>query len=230
MSESEAALPQDFASGKAFINQWTDICFGVLVAPIRTFQELSEHDSFPVTNDRLCGALLTVLLANIVCAMATSAGCAEDATGAIFASIFAGLFNWFGLASVLSLLSGWLAKSVVPYRTALLSVGWTFLPMIFAGPLSCLRLLGPVHSLIATIPTIWMLYLLWVAADRCMDLGTRKMFALYNFRTADFSIRIFVLGVRSRNCAGEHRLSGSRAEICNRHCRTNLHRQNRFEH
>ena len=139
MSESQTAVPIDFAS----CNQWTDICLRVLVAPVRTFEELSEHTNFPVTNNSLDGAAITVLLAHVVSGLVTDGGAqASEIPTTIFAAIFGGAVSWFGLAAVLTILSGWLSKSAVPYRTSLLCIGWTFLPMIFQAPLSCFRLFG----------------------------------------------------------------------------------------
>ncbi len=175
MSESDVTL-QPAASG---VNQWADIFYGLLVAPVRTMRVLTEDESLAANNQTVYGALIMVVLANAISGAVDASVIGTSPSLAILLSaVFQGLVMWLALSAILHIVCGWVSKHEVSLRTALICVGWAFMPLIFVGPMSCFRSLGLVYNFLAIVPVLWMLYLQWLVFDHSLAVGPVRMFAL----------------------------------------------------
>ncbi|CAN5577391.1 hypothetical protein BH10CYA1_BH10CYA1_22200 [soil metagenome] len=178
MSEAEEAILPAAATANE-VNQWADIFYGLLVAPIRTIEILTDDEALGASYKTVVGAGVMVLLANGI------SGCVDAATSgsrpsvAILISVeFQAIVMWLALSAIVHIVCGWASKREVSLRTALVSVGWAFMPLIFAGPMSCFRSLGIVYNLLAAIPLLWMCYLQWLVFNHSLAIGSVRMFAL----------------------------------------------------
>jgi hypothetical protein len=175
MSESEVTL-QPAASD---VNQWADIFYGLLVAPDRTMRVLSEDESLAANNQTVYGALIIVVLANAISgAVDASVIGTSPSLPILLSAVFQGLVMWLALSAILHIVCGWVSKREVSLRTALICVGWAFMPLIFIGPMSCFRALGSVYNFLAIIPVLWMFYLQWLVFAHSLEVGPVRMFAL----------------------------------------------------
>jgi hypothetical protein len=178
MSEAEVTLPTTSNSTNE-INQWADIFYGLLVAPIRTIEILTDDEALGATYKTVLGAAVMVLLANGI------SGCVDAATSGVrpdFAILFSVEFQaivmWLALSALVHIICGWVSKREVAFSTSLVGVGWAFMPLVFAAPMSCFRTLGIVYNLLAAIPILWMCYLQWLVFNHSLAIGSVKMFAL----------------------------------------------------
>lgn len=185
MSDLEGALPiadesvLPAATTTNEVNQWADICYGLLVAPIRTIEILTDDDALGASYKTVLGAGVMVLLANGI------SGCVDAATSgsrpslAILISVeFQAIVMWLALSAIVHIVCGWASKRDVSLRTAMVSVGWAFMPLIFSGPMSCFRSLGFAYNFLAAIPILWMCYLQWLVFNHALAVGSVRMFAL----------------------------------------------------
>src|SRR5205085_2394269 len=102
-----------------------DIFYGLLVAPIRTIEILTDDESLGASCKTVVGAGLMVLLANGI------SGCVDAATSGNSPSIpilisveFSALVMWLALSAILHIVCGWASKREVSMLTALVSVVW----------------------------------------------------------------------------------------------------------
>ncbi|HEY9731439.1 MAG TPA: YIP1 family protein [Drouetiella sp.] len=178
MSESEVTLPATSNSTNE-INQWADIFYGLLVAPIRTIEILTDDEALGATYKTVLGAAVIVLLANGI------SGCVDAGTSGVRPTLpvlisaeFQGIVMWIALSALVHIICGWVSKRDVSFTTSLVGVGWAFMPLVFAAPLSCFRFLGIFYNLLAAIPILWMVYLQWLVFNHSLSIASVKMFAL----------------------------------------------------
>src|SRR3954470_9553287 len=86
MSESEEViLPA--AATKNEVNQWADIFYGLLVAPIRTIEILTDDEALGASYKTVIGAGLMVLLANGISGSVDAATSGNRPSAAILISV-----------------------------------------------------------------------------------------------------------------------------------------------
>ena len=177
MSETEATLPA--ASKTSELNQWADIFYGLLVAPIRTIEVLTDDDALGATAKTVLGAAVMVLLANGISGCVDAANSGARPTLPILISVeFQAIVMWLALSALVHIICGWVSKREVAFSTSLVGVGWAFMPLVFAAPMSCFRSFGIVYDLLAAIPILWMCYLQWLVFNHSLAIGSVRMFAL----------------------------------------------------
>jgi hypothetical protein len=177
MSDLEITLPPVDSTND--VNQWADIFYGLLVAPIRTIEVLTGDEALGASYKTVCGAGVMVLLANAISGCVDAGVSGNRPTMAILLSVeFQGLVMWLALSALLHIVCGWASARHVSLRTALVSVGWAFMPLIFTGPMSCFRSLGFAYNFLAAIPILWMCYLQWLVFSHSLAIDSVRMFAL----------------------------------------------------
>lgn len=175
MSQADLALTPNVSD----TNQWPEIFYGMLVAPDKTMTVLSEDPEIATSRKTVWGALVIVLLSHAISGSTESGGTGVIPSLAIvLGALFQGAVGWLALSSILYILCGWLSKRELAFNTTLICVGWAFLPLIFAGPVSCFHVFKPIYPLLSAIPIVWMFYLQWLAFEHCLSMSGVKMFAL----------------------------------------------------
>lgn len=176
MSDAEATLPIPKTNE---LNRWADIFYGLLVAPISTINFLTDDEALQPTFKTVAGAAVMVLLANGISGIVAASTSGNQPTMPIVCSVeFEAVVMWLALSAIVHIICGWVSKREVSFSTSLVSVGWAFMPLVFAAPMSCFRSLGFIYTLLSTIPVLWMCYLQWLVFNHALAIGTVRMFAL----------------------------------------------------
>ncbi len=177
MSDTDVTLPAPSSTSE--VEQWADIFYGLLVAPIRTIEVLTDDEALAPTWKTILGAAITVLLANGISGSVDASNNGLRPTIAILISVeFEAVVLWLALSALVHIICGWVSKREVAFSTSLVGVGWAFMPLVFAAPMSCFRSLGIVYNVLAAIPILWMCYLQWLILNHSLAIGTVRMFVL----------------------------------------------------
>ncbi|HEY9677914.1 MAG TPA: hypothetical protein V6C76_07885 [Drouetiella sp.] len=177
MTESEAVIDQ--SSPLLEISSWTDVFYGLMVAPIRTIEFLTHDEAFAEKTSTVVGASLIVLLSNGISGIVDAGAEGNKPTLPIFIGIeFQAIVMWLALAAILHIVCGWVAKREVDFKVSLVSVGWAFMPLVFAGPMSCFSSLGLIYNLLSSIPVLCMCALQWLVFSHSLSIGPVRTFAL----------------------------------------------------
>ena len=160
---------------------WLDICFGILVSPLKTLGVISNPELYAPRLSALIGSMLAVIITALSnsCVGMHSLGSSELA-GNTIASILANLFFWLVLAIFLRLLAA-LINVQASIRSCLIVTGWAFLPLIFKASAACFSNVTPAGDLLSLGISIWFLILLVFAFDSLLKLGRLKTFAFMLF-------------------------------------------------
>jgi len=156
---------------------WTDLFYGVMVAPVRTLNFLTDESQITINNHELLGASILVMLSFGISGVVGSGFdmSVESLVSFVFVLI-TGLLTWITLSCILYLACGWLAHRHIQFRQTLTATGWAFLPLIFTAPISCFKiLLSQAYPVVAMLPFIWMVYLQFVAFDQSISSGSAKV-------------------------------------------------------
>lgn len=178
MSDSFAAQnPQDNAPQKPATPRavpstqpgWIDIFLGTLVAPRQTFRLLSEREPVQSNFAGACMAVLLVFLLDGVRDL--SAKTLEFAAFTIPMSLIGGVVTWLAVAGAVGLAGLAFGQPRYKFGAIVSTMGWSFLPWLFMGPVCCLQnLLGNATALFALAPAIWVFVLQLTAIGETYDL------------------------------------------------------------
>src|SRR3974390_2914189 len=104
---------------------WTDIFFGVLTHPYKTFLYLQDPAKFPPDNAALSGAAAVVFMGSLI---ETASQIALSSSGVMLIQLVVGLagsyFGWLALSSLLHLASIATTGVKANFRSVYLVIAW----------------------------------------------------------------------------------------------------------
>ncbi|HEY9712758.1 MAG TPA: Yip1 family protein, partial [Chroococcales cyanobacterium] len=155
----------------------------ILTAPLNTMQAIMAPEA-PLDGKRL--GRKTCLLVVLVSAISGLASASPDfpagPTVIAVGAILGGLINWIALSWLLHIFSNWVTSHHVTFKSCLIGVGWSFLPMIFDAPVSCFRpLLHHFYYPALGALWVWSAYILWLAFKEAMQMSTLRAVLLFLF-------------------------------------------------
>lgn len=179
---TESALPSSSNNSKNsdsssnFWQCWADTFYGVITAPITTFDRLADPDD-DQNKTGLPGAFLCVLIGMGLTAFIRYNPHDQSTLLNVASFLFGGMTNWLFLSYVLVLASAVLNRRI-KFKTALTVTGWGLLPFIFFPPTGLFKHVKIVFFLLATLPAFWLLFLQWQAFKSSLKLSAPKLIAL----------------------------------------------------
>ena len=167
---------------------WIDTFIGVLLHPQLTFEYLCRLNATQLTG--LTGAVVLIALVfGLEGLRLSSASHLKWAFLNVPLAIIGGLIIWLGLAGVLCLTAACFNMPQDRIRGALVTLGWSFLPLIFLSPLVLYRpLFGPATILLMAIPLLWTFILQLLAITESFKLKGWQTITLVFLVPALFSI------------------------------------------
>lgn len=178
MTEDALNNPQLSAStsNSNFLERWADTFYGVITAPISTFQRLADPDSDP-NKTGLPGALLVVFIGMGLTAFIRFNPKDPSTLLNVAGFMTGGFTNWLFLTYILVLISVALNRRI-KFANALTMTGWALLPFVFFAPVGCFKHVKILFLLLATLPAFWLLFLQWLAFKSSLRLSAAKLLAI----------------------------------------------------
>lgn len=164
------------AVSSSFWQRWADTFYGVITAPISTFDRLADSDN-DQTKTGLLGAFMCVAIGMGLTAFIRFNPHDQSSILNVAGFFFGGLTNWLFLSYILVLASAVLNRRI-KFSTALTVTGWGFLPFVFFPPLGLFKHVKVLFILLATLPAFWLLFLQWQAFKSSLKLSAPKLIAL----------------------------------------------------
>ncbi|MBY0357715.1 MAG: YIP1 family protein [Candidatus Obscuribacterales bacterium] len=131
---------------------WIECFLGTILAPSSVFKILVDENN--KNNRYLIGSLFAVIVVYAAAGIALSS---ESSSSAILVntlgSIFSGLVIWLLTVFTVGLAAVCFGKDKHTLRSLALTVGWSMVPLIFIGPLSCLP--APLLAFLALLLLCW---------------------------------------------------------------------------
>jgi hypothetical protein len=167
---------------------WIDTFTGVMLHPQQTFEHLCRLNATQLTG--LTGAaVLVVLVFALEGLRLSSASQLKWAFLNVPLAVIGGVIIWLGLAGVLCLTAACFNTPQDRVRSALVTLGWSFLPLIFLSPLVLYKsLFGPATVLLMAIPLLWTFILQLLAITESFKLKGWQTITLVFLVPALFSI------------------------------------------
>lgn len=159
MSDSQVSISPQAVPGTA---PWIDTFLGVLVAPIQTLRALSRSEP---TQSNFAGACLAVALVSLLEGLRSVSTRHPDTAALILpVAVIGGMITWLAASGAVGLAALAFGQPRHRYSAIVATMGWSFLPWIFVGPIACLHnALGQATALLVLIPAVWV-FLLQLAA------------------------------------------------------------------
>ena len=148
--------------------------YGTIVAPRSVFAKISSPLSSSAQGKIWLSALAMIFIASALPAVlkALSPEGSVRAVGFFLSNLTA----WSVLSMTLYYLSFTSNAQRLSCKTAFSTVAWAFLPFIFFAPVACFKgILGGGFILLACLPTIWFLILLWLAFKTALRISKTRM-------------------------------------------------------
>ncbi len=157
-------------------NLFADIFYGVLVAPRQTMLILSDQTKYPCTAGNIAQAgFFVIMVLSMTGWLRFKADSIQASVGSGLMFTLSGALNWFFMAVVLYYLSIFM-RGRLKLGNALIATAWSFLPFIFFAPVLCFRsLLGNFFPLLAMMPALWFLFLLFVTFQASLRTSIPKL-------------------------------------------------------
>lgn len=167
---------------------WIETFMGVILHPQQTFEHLSRLNATQLTG--LPGAVIVVALAFGMEGLRLSSGSnLKWALLNVVLAIVGGMIIWLGLSGVLCLTAACFNTPQDRIRSAVVTLGWSFLPILFLSPLMLYKpLFGPATTLLLAIPLLWTFILHLLAINESFKLQGWQTIALVFLVPALFSI------------------------------------------
>lgn len=160
----------------SFWNRWTDTFYGVITAPITTFNRLADPESDPEKTG-VWGALLCVAIGMGLTAFIRFNPKDPSTLLNVAGFLSGGLTDWLVLSYILVLISAVLNRRI-KFKTALTVTGWAFLPFVFFAPIGLFKHVKILFILLATLPAFWLLFLQWQAYKSSLKVSAAKLLAI----------------------------------------------------
>ncbi|HMW89649.1 MAG TPA: Yip1 family protein [Candidatus Obscuribacter sp.] len=157
-------------------NLFADIFYGVLVAPRQTMLILSDQTKYPCTAGNIAqSGFFVIMVLSMTGWLRFKADSIQASVGSGLMFTLSGALNWFFMAVVLYYLSIFM-RGRLKLGNALIATAWSFLPFIFFAPVLCFRtLLGNFFPLLAMMPALWFLFLLFVTFQASLRTSIPKL-------------------------------------------------------
>lgn len=157
-------------------DRFTDIFYGMLVAPRQTLAVLIDENKYAHDSSALMMAGSLVLLSLVLAGMTrTGLDWHFGVMLRLGFLIAAGFFTWASLALLTVAFANVLGSGKARYSACLIATGWSFLPMVLSPIGSALWNIPFIGALVCLFLFFWFLYLEWSAASLLLGLDDRRM-------------------------------------------------------
>lgn len=148
-----------------------DSVYAILMAPNRTLEIMCDANRHLANKSNLVAASIAATTASAVSAIGLGQ----------YMYFVTGLLSWFITANLLCLTCKIFGTRQIQFATAIIASAWTMLPLIFIGPLACLKTLPHSHYPVGMAMIIcigWSCALQILAFKHCLGTNLARTLAI----------------------------------------------------
>ncbi|HEY9787606.1 MAG TPA: YIP1 family protein [Candidatus Obscuribacterales bacterium] len=155
---------------------WTDVFFGVLVAPKETLTILSKEAKHEQGSRSLLKAAALVFIAVLLAALSKT-GLELSTVDQMQLSfiIFSAILQWIFLGAFLFFLGKVMDVAGINFAASLVVTGWAYLPLVFLPTVRCLSIFPLIGGWLLFFVSLWMYSLEWHAFAALLELTHKRM-------------------------------------------------------
>jgi hypothetical protein len=170
MSDQQDAPAETYIEQPDFVTLFS----GIVSAPQTTFAKINSSFSLSSAKKLWLSSLAMIFLASALPAVLKASS--PEGTIRAIGFFLSNLTAWSVLSLTLYYLSFTQGARRLTAKNAFCTVAWAFLPFIFFAPVACFKgILGGGFMLLACLPTLWFLALLWLGFKTALQINTVRM-------------------------------------------------------